>query len=179
MGRGREWGWRCHLAGLSPWPHVLCMLERALAWWREGYCSLEWERVITATWELGEGDLTLHFDNYSCSAASRYRTACASAALVEDSIILECVCLVLVFGLLGMSLWFLWGMWLKDDIPILQNIVIYFHPLGVLGTSWKHSCSLWVFCLLNAKRLLWSFKNKHSKEKKKENKPKSLLQLKS
>lgn len=54
-------------------------------------------RVITVTSELGEGDLTLHFHNYSCSAASRYRTACAAAALVADRVILECVCLVLDF----------------------------------------------------------------------------------
>lgn len=67
------------------------------------------EKVIAVTWELGEGDLTLHFPNYSCSAASRYRTACAAAALVEENIILGCVWLVLVFGLLGMSLVFCEG----------------------------------------------------------------------
>ena len=65
------WTWRGYLAGLSPWPHLLCMLERALSWalweWR-----VEWESVIAVIWELGDDGLTLLFDNYSSSAASRY-----------------------------------------------------------------------------------------------------------
>lgn len=66
----------------------------------------------------------------------------------------------------------------REDIPVFQNIVIWFQPSGVFGTSWRHSCSLWVFCLLNATGMLVNTEEWVLLKKKEEYKPKAVLQWK-